>query len=100
MWINNLRFLSIKVKMKEPRKFHLSLPISLIVFHEILDSTNDLLTLLCVFIPRRKSNSNSVSIAKQVVQVLNAFFLEIKEEKPFDLVDVSTEQVSVTISYK
>lgn len=100
MWIKNLRFLWIKVRIKEPKRFRLSLPISLIVFDEIIDSMNDFMTILCVFVPRRKSDSNSISIAKQAIQITNVFFQEIKEEKPFDLVDVTTEQASVTISYK
>ncbi len=98
MWIKNLRLIWVKVKITNP-KFRLSLPISFYVFEEILDSTNDLMTFLCMFLPRRKSNTK-LSIARQTVQITHAMFQGVKEEEPFDLVDVTTEQATVTISFK
>ncbi len=101
MLIKNFRILWIRIKTTEKGRFRLTLPISLFAFEELIDCVHDLLTFLCLFSPKYKSGKpRPIHSAKEVVAMTSDIISIIADEEPYDIVDVTTETTSVSVSIR
>ncbi len=81
----------------------MNLPISLYAFEELADCVMDLLALACFFVPKStKLSSHSVSVhdAREVMQAVLRMFDSLTFDDPYDLVEVETHNVKVSIKIR
>ena len=97
-----LRLIWIKVNTENGKKFRLSFPVSLNVFRELLDSFQDLITVMCLFVPKSYAPKNSISIhvVKDIVVMVIELLGSITDDGPYDLVDVEADRVKVSIKIR
>ena len=101
MWNKCLRILWFKLQIDKDKHFSLPFPIPMYIFQELLDCTFDLLTVLCVFIPRLSSYSTfSAYTIKELVELTMKLLDSITEDGPYDLVDVTADKVRVFIKIR
>ncbi|PKM72540.1 MAG: hypothetical protein CVU91_09135 [Firmicutes bacterium HGW-Firmicutes-16] len=84
------------------KKFRLSFPISLNVFRELMDSFQDLITVICLFVPKSFASKNSISIhaVKEIAVMVIELLGSITDDGPYDLVDVEADNVKVSIKIR
>ena len=97
-----LRVIWFRLNTGKNKGFHLSYPISMNVFQELLDSFLDLIAFACFFVTKNSKSSSHMSIhdVKELVQMLMALFGSITEDGPYDLVNVATDDVKVSIKIR
>ena len=88
--------------MENKKRFHLAFPISLNVFLELLDSVLDLMTLICLFAPKSLSSSSHMSVhsAKELMMMVLDLLSAITDDGPYDLVDIASNNVKVSIKIR
>lgn len=98
------RILWIKINVDKHREIHLRLPVSLYVFQELLDCVLDLIALVCLFVPRTppsyKSPSFYIHSSREVLQMLLKLFDSLSESEAYDLVEVTNDNVRVSIKIR
>jgi hypothetical protein len=99
----------ISIRIREEKKFSLSLPISFFVLEELIDCAQDLLAIAVWFIPDKKlklSDLNSINLPVQsfspaavseMLQGTRNLLKSLKTSEPYNLVDVTTDNVRVLI---
>ena len=78
-------------KLQLGRK-HITFPIALYVFHELLDSVQDLLMFLCLFAP--------LGAVKELVKLAGNLLGVLAGDEPYDLVDVTADNVRISIKIR
>ncbi|HWQ51740.1 MAG TPA: hypothetical protein VN369_08055 [Terriglobales bacterium] len=96
------RVIWFKLDKAGEKGIHLALPISLHVLRELLDSYHDLATVLCLFMPAKQEphSRGTLRSGKELTLRLTQLLGSIGENGPYDLLDVSTDEVKVRISVK
>lgn len=99
----------ISIRVSKEKNFSLSLPLSLIVLEELLDSVLDLFEIAVWFMPNKKpllvdkansnysSNSFSPVVIAETLKATRLLFRSLRAREPYDLVDVTTDDVRVLI---
>ena len=97
-----LRIIWFRLHTEKGRGFRLLLPISLGVFRELLDSILDLMTFICIFAPKTNRHDSHMSIrtVRELIWMLMDIFGSISEDGPYDLVDVSADNVKVSMKIR
>lgn len=100
----SFRLLWLKLQMENNKHFYLNFPIPLYVFQELLDCILDLLTLACLVVPRTPPSSSyssfTVYTIKDIVLITMKLFDSLTEGEPYDLVDVTADNVKVSIKIR
>lgn len=88
--------------MENGKRFRLFFPISLNVFMELLDSTLDLMTLICIFAPKPPNSGSRISVhtVNEIIQMLIDLLGSITQDGPYDLLDVVANNVKVSIKIR
>jgi len=88
--------------MENGKHFHLHFPISLNLFRELLDSFNDLIAVICLFVPTTFAPGASIPVhaIKEIAGMLMQLLGSITDDGPYDLVDVEAEKVKVSIKIR
>lgn len=96
------RIIWLKVHTENGKMFRFNFPVSLNVFRELLDSFQDLITVICLFVPKSFAPKNSISIhaVKKIIVMVIELFGSITEYGPYDLVDVDANNVKVSIKIR
>lgn len=104
MLIKGFHSVWINIKIDNHKRFRLFLPISLYTFWELLDCVTDLLSLACLFVPSRlKANMHKpayIHTVKELAKLIMDFLSSVTEDGPYELVDVSHENVRVSIKIR
>lgn len=84
------------------KKVRLFFPITVNVFRELLDSVLDIVEVICIFVPQRSTSSSrfSVHTLKQMIIMLIELFSSITDDGPYDLVNVTANNVKVSIKVR
>ena len=99
---SGLRIVWFKLNTENGKKFRLFFPISLNVFRELLDSFIDLITVICLFAPKSFAPGASIPVhaVKDTANMLMQLLGSITDDGPYDLVDVSADNVRVSIKIR
>jgi len=99
---SGLRIVWFKLNTENGKKFRLFFPISLNVFRELLDSFIDLITVICLFAPKSIALGASIPVhaVKDTANMLMQLLGSITDDGPYDLVDVSADNVRVSIKIR
>jgi len=102
MWINKFRFLWISIKINGSKKFRLYLPISIYALWELSDCVTDLMSFASLFAPKVcKSNKHiPVHLIKEMTSSLSDLLSSITEDGPYKLVEVSHENINISIQIR
>lgn len=104
MSIKGFRFLWIKLQIENKRFLSIPFPVPLYIFQEILDCTLDLLTIAGLFVPKtsnlKSSSRITIYTAKELVIMVMKLLDSITEDEPYDLVDVTTDEVKILIKIR
>ncbi len=104
MSIRGCRFLWIKLRIENRRFIRIPFPIPFYIFQELLDCFQDLLTAACFFIPKVPDPSSSAPITiysvKELVIITEKLLDSLAGDEPYDLVDVTTDEVKVLIKIR
>ncbi len=103
MSIKGFRFLWIKLQIENKRFLSIPFPVPLYIFQELLDCALDLLTIAGLFVPKTpnlKSSQITLSTVKELVIMVMKILDSITEGEPYDLVDVTTEEVKILIKIR
>ena len=104
MLIRGCRFLWIKLRIENRRFIRIPFPIPLYIFQELLDCFQDLLTATCIFIPKVPDPGSSASITmysvKELVIMTKKILDSLAGDEPYDLVDITTDEVKVLIKIR
>jgi len=97
-----LRIIWLKVHTENGKRFRLSFPVSLNVFRELLDSFQDLIIVICLFVPKSFVPRNSISVhaVKEITAMLIELLGSITDDGPYDLVNVEADGVKVYIKIR
>ena len=97
-----LRIVWFKIHTENGKKFRLFFPISLNVFRELLDSFDDLISVICLFTPKTFSPGASVPVraVKDITEMLIQLLGTMTDDGPYDLVDVSADKVRISIKIR
>lgn len=101
MSIKGCRLLWLKLQIEGRRFIKIPVPISLIVFYELLDCFLDVLNVGCFFSPKA-INSNSTSkitiySVKELVVLVMKLLDSFAQNESYDLVDIKTDNVNILI---
>lgn len=103
MLTKGFRLIWVKVQVDKNKHFHITFPVSMFVFLELLDSVTDLLDIACFFSSKRTipvSPSYSIHTIKDMVQMIDSLLDSITDSEPYDLIDVTADQVRIAISIR
>lgn len=104
MSIRGCRFLWIQLRIENRRFIRIPFPIPLYIFQELLDCFQDLLTAACFFIPKAPDPSSSVlatiDSVKELVIMTKKLLDSLAGDEPYDLVDITTDEVKVLIKIR
>lgn len=104
MSIRGCRFLWIKLRIENRRFIRFPFPIPLYIFQELLDCFQDLLAAACFFIPKVPDPSSSAPITiysvKELVIITEKLLDSLAGDEPYDLVDITTDEVKVLIKIR
>lgn len=97
-----LRIIWFKLSAENGKGFHLRFPISLSVFLELLDSIDDLLTVIGYFAPKSPISGSRLSVhsIKELTRMLIALFGSLTENGPYELIDVTADNVKVSVKIR
>ncbi len=99
----------ISIRIREEKKFSLSLPLSLFVIDELLDCIQDLLSIAVLFMPDKKiklsdnkninlpAQSFSPAAVSEMLKGTRILLKSLKTNESYDLVDVTADNVRVLI---
>jgi hypothetical protein len=97
MLIRGFRSLWIRLEVKDRRFIRFPFPFSILILEDLLGSILDLLTIISPFINESKNpyafNITAKELVIQTLKLLNA----LNFSESFDLVDVSTDDVKISI---
>ena len=98
------RIIWVKINVDKHKEIHLNFPVSFYVFQELLDCLLDLQAFVCLFVPKTASSYKSptfyIHSSREVLQMLMKLFDSITEHEPYDLVEVSHDNVKVSIKIR
>lgn len=96
------RVIWLKLHIQGKRNFRFSIPISMNVLLELLDSIYDLTALICVFLSETPASRrhNPIHITKDIVAMLLELCRTITDDGPYDLVDVTADDVKVSLKIR
>jgi hypothetical protein len=101
MWNSGFRILWIKVHTTH---FYISFPVCLYVFQELFDCVLDIMEFTCLFIPKnppaRLPHAISVRAIKELIHSTDKLFRSLTDCEPYDLVEVNTKNVTVSIKIR
>ncbi len=101
MSIKGFRLLWIRIRTTNKRFIDIPFPIPLYLFQELLDCFLDLLSVICFFVPKEPDSNPSSRITIHSVKLFVIMLIKLIDslggEEPYDLVDVTTDQVQVLI---
>ncbi len=99
---SGFRVIWLRLCLENGRSFHLHFPISLNVLLELLDSLLDIITVACIFVPKANNSRSRISIysIKELTLMLMNLLGSITKDGPYDLVDVSANNVQVSIKIR
>lgn len=104
MWIKGFRLLWIKLETSNKRFISIPFPIPLYIFGELLDCFLDLLTVVCLFVPKVPEPNSSSRITiysiKELVIIVMKLLDSLTGDEPYDLVDVTTDKAKVLIKVR
>lgn len=102
MWNSGLRVVWFRLNKENGRSLHLHFPISLNVLMELTDCILDIMTLICAFTPKTSKAGSRISMraVRELVLMLMALLSSITDDGPYDLVDVTAEDVRVSIKIR
>lgn len=91
-----------KLHTQNGRNIRLSVPISLFVLRDLLDSMLDSMTLVCLFAPKapRSGSRFSPHAVKEILRTAVAMLGSVTQDGPYDLVDVAADNVSVCVKIR
>jgi len=95
-------FLWFRLRVNNGRDIRICFPLSIHVFRELLDSFMDLLSLISVFVPKSPAlgSGKSIRTAGELIRALIALLGSVSGDGPYDLLDIETEGVSVSINIR
>jgi hypothetical protein len=101
MSIKGCRLLWLKLQIEDRRFLKIPVPISLVVFYELLDCFLDVLNVGCFFAPK-VTNTNSTSkftiySVKELVVLVMKLLDSFAQNESYDLVDIKTDNVNILI---
>jgi hypothetical protein len=98
------RILWLKVNVNEKKHIHFSFPLPLFIFQDLFDSILDLMTFLSLFVPRKPVTVSSSGVGIHQVREITLSILtlvdSLTEGEPYELVDVSAENVRVSVKIR
>jgi hypothetical protein len=101
MWNRGFGVLWVKVHINKGRQFHLHIPVSLLVFRELFDCLIDIMEFACLFLPKYPSAHHPHAISahsvKEMIRSLDQLFRSLIGHEPYDLVEINTKNVTVSI---
>lgn len=101
MSIKGFRILWIRLQIEDKRFIKIPLPIQLYIFEELLDCFLDLLSIACFFVPKGPTPRTSARVSVHVVKTLVCDCIKLLRslsgDEPYDLIDVATDKVKVSI---
>ncbi|ADL05223.1 hypothetical protein [Lacrimispora saccharolytica] len=101
MSIKGCRFLWIKLGIENRRFLGIPFPIPLFVFQELLDCFQEILTAACFFVPQVPDPGSSSRITIHSVKALVILTKKLLDsfagDEPYQLVDVTTDKVKVSV---
>lgn len=104
MSIKGFRALWIRLQIKDRRFIKIPFPIQLYIFEELLDCFLDLLIIACFFTPRTSTPNSSarvsVHLVKELVTDVITLLRSLNDDEPYDLIDVTTDKVKVSIKIR
>ncbi|MBI4857812.1 MAG: hypothetical protein HY818_13820 [Acetobacterium woodii] len=104
MSIKGFRALWIRLQIKDRRFIKIPFPIQLYIFEELLDCFLDLLIIGCFFVPKTAApnTSSHISIHAMKALVIDVITLlrSLNDDEPYDLIDVTTDKVKVSIKIR
>jgi hypothetical protein len=104
MLTNKFHFVWFKLRLEGNHHFHISFPIPLYIFQELLDSILDLLEFAYFFAPKKSSamTSSPVSISsvRALVEMMMRLIDSLSEDEPFDFVDVTADKVKLSLKIR
>lgn len=97
-----LQVIWIGVHTKTGKRVRLLLPISVNVIRELLDCILDCMAVICLFAPKtpRADSHISAHTVKELTCMLLEFFGSITDDGPYNLVDVTAENVKVSVKIR
>ena len=98
-----MRILWVKIHITENRHFYMNLPISLYALAELTECVMDLLTLACFFTPkdwRPSPYSVTTYEFKEIMQDIIKIFESLTFDEAYDLVEVESQNVKVSIKVR
>lgn len=92
----------IKLEFGQNKITRLPIPVPLYILDEIFDCVQDLLTIVCLFLPGRQVKNTPYTIRnlKDMVQIAIRLSGSLTGEEPYNLVDVTAEHVKVSIQIR
>ncbi len=104
MSTRGFRCLWIRLQLKDKRFIKMPFPIQLYILEELLDCCLDLLSIACLFIPQRSTGGSSSQISvhsmKELVLDVMALLRALNDDEPYDLIDICTDEVQLSIRVK
>ena len=104
MSIKCFHLLWIKLRIENRRFISIPFPIPLYIFQDLLDCFLDLLTVACFFVPKVPDPNSSSRIiiysVKDLVILVMKLLDSLTGDEPYDLVDVTTDEVKVLIKIR
>lgn len=101
MSIKGIRTLSIQLQIENKRFLKIPFPVPLFILEDLLDSFLDLLIFACFFIPERPpsqiSSGTSIHSIKTLIFAVLQLLGSLNMDEPYDLIDVSADDVQVHI---
>jgi hypothetical protein len=104
MLTKKFHFIWLKLRVEGNHHFHISFPIPLYIFQELLDCILDLLEFAYFFAPKKTSGLTSSSISiysiKALVEMIMCLLDSLTEDEPFDFVDVTADKVKLSLKIR
>ena len=104
MWNRGFRILWIKIHTTGERHFYINFPVCLYVFQELFDCLLDIMEFACLFLPKHPStqfqHAISAKAVEEMIYSIDQLFSSITACEPYDLVEVNTKNVTVSIKIR
>lgn len=104
MWNRGFRILWIKVHTTGDRRFYINFPVSLYVFQELFDCVLDIMEFTCLFLPKHSTvhfpHPISAKAVREMIHSIEQLFASLTDSEPYDLVEVNTKNVTVSVKIR
>lgn len=104
MWNRGFRIIWVKIHLTGAKHFYLNLPVSLYALEELLQCAADLTELACLFIPKKlpsySGSPSPVRAANELLEASDLLLRSLTAQGSYELVEVNTEHVSVSIKIR